>query len=451
MIKKLRLINFKSFKDVELDVGQLTLLLGTNASGKSNLRDAFRFLHGIGRGYAIADIIGGKYGEGGERVWGGIRGGPREIVFGDEKNFTLEVNLNIELDSKSRTTRYHITVDPGYNNLPGKIISEWLRFEDSISSDYIFWSENAFEDFGVLITLVYKPQNTDTKEGEKPSVLNAPSFGGDKNQIDDSFPKNSDYESINNFNSIPVITQIPESKNENISIHIKEILKEVISSIRSLRFLDLNLEVMRKPSLPGQNILSDQGANLSSVLLDICSNPQRKGILVSWLQALTPMDTSDFEFTYDQRGYVLVNLVESNGRKTSAYSASDGTLRFLAMLAALLGPETARCYFFEELDNGIHPTRLHLLLQLIEQHVAQGTTQVISTTHSPQLLRLVSPNTLASTSIIYRLPEHAYSQIKRLYDIPDIQRVLEQDDPARLLESGWFEDAIAFTSDESDT
>ena len=48
-------------------------------------------------------------------------------------------------------------------------------------------------------------------------------------------------------------------------------------------------------------------------------------------------------------------LQERSGKEISAQSASDGTLRFLAMLAALLGPEL---YFLEEIDNGIHPSRL---------------------------------------------------------------------------------------------
>ena len=56
-------------------------------------------------------------------------------------------------------------------------------------------------------------------------------------------------------------------------------------------------------------------------------------------------------------------LRETNGRETSAHSASVGTLRFLAMLAALLGPDPAGLYFFEEIDNGIHPSRLNLLIR----------------------------------------------------------------------------------------
>ena len=43
-----------------------------NASGKSNIRDAFLLLHGIGRGYTLAEIFGENY-VGGGRVWSGTR------------------------------------------------------------------------------------------------------------------------------------------------------------------------------------------------------------------------------------------------------------------------------------------------------------------------------------------------------------------------------------------
>ena len=72
MITSLRLIDFKNFADATLRMGPFTVIVGTNASGKSNLRDAFRILHGIGRGYNLADAVGGKYGTGGHVEWNQI-------------------------------------------------------------------------------------------------------------------------------------------------------------------------------------------------------------------------------------------------------------------------------------------------------------------------------------------------------------------------------------------
>ena len=80
MITSLRLKNFKNFADETLKLGPFTVIVGANASGKSNIRDAFRFLHGIGRGYTLAEAIGGKVGGGGYVEWEPIRGVPNEIV-----------------------------------------------------------------------------------------------------------------------------------------------------------------------------------------------------------------------------------------------------------------------------------------------------------------------------------------------------------------------------------
>jgi predicted ATPase len=145
-----------------------------------------------------------------------------------------------------------------------------------------------------------------------------------------------------------------------------------------------------------------------------------------------------------------VTLVEQGGEKTSAYSASDGTLRFLAVIAALLGPEHADLYFIEELENGIHPTRIDLLLQLIEQSVASEEVQVVATTHSPQLLRLLNEKTLESASVVYRHEGRPEAQITRVRDIPYADQVLERRDLGRLFESGWLEDSLSAAEAASD-
>ncbi len=211
-----------------------------------------------------------------------------------------------------------------------------------------------------------------------------------------------------------------------------------------MRFLDLAPDAMRIPSIPGQDILGDRGEYLSSVLQSICETEESKQAILEWIRELTPVDVVDFEFVPDQTGKILVTLVESGGQKTSAYSASDGTLRFLAMIAAMLGTKPAKFYFFEELENGIHPTRLHLLLQLIEQKVSEGKIQVVATSHSPQLLGFLSEKARKDAALVYRLPDQPDAKIRPILQIPEVERILKEQDLARLHSSGWLEDAVAF-------
>jgi predicted ATPase len=117
------------------------------------------------------------------------------------------------------------------------------------------------------------------------------------------------------------------------------------------------------------------------------------------------------------------------------------------MIAALIGPEPAKFYFFEEIENGIHPTRLHLLMQLIESKTIHGNIQVVASSHSPQLLAILGPSSLRYTSLVFRLENDTEARIKGILDIPNAKEVIGKQDIAKLLSTGWLEDAVAFTSD----
>jgi predicted ATPase len=247
----------------------------------------------------------------------------------------------------------------------------------------------------------------------------------------------------------PVLTQIVElARQQKVQGRVRQEIEDTLREFESMRFVDFVPDAMRRPSLPGQIVLSDQGENLSSVLEGICSDTRTKEVLRSWIQELTPMDVVDFEFVADPQGKILVYLVEKSGRRISAYSASDGTLRFLGILAAFLGPKPARFYFIEEIDNGIHPARLYLLMNLLESRTTGGELQVFMTTHSPQLLRLLKPPAMPYASLTYRVEGVAETRIKSLPDIPHLCEVLETSDIARLYEGGWMEQAMFFEEGE---
>lgn len=226
-------------------------------------------------------------------------------------------------------------------------------------------------------------------------------------------------------------------------------VEKVIGCLASMRFLDLSPNAMRQPSTPGQVVLGDRGENLSSVMQAIAADAQARAELVSWIEELTPLDVRDLEFVSDITGKVLLVLKEQD-RSTTAFSASDGTLRFLALLAALLGPKPAALQFFEEIDNGIHPNRIWLLLQLLEQQTREKGLQVITTTHSPQLLTMLSEEARKHVSIIARTEGNQASRILRLPDLPYIDEVLQQQSVGRLHEAGWFENVLELMDEDDD-
>ena len=384
-------------------------------SGKSNIRDAFRFLHGIGRGYTLAEIIGGKYGAGGQIEWAGIRGAMDEIIRFGQPSFSFEV--------KVEEITYTIEVGMDENRDGAfRVTAESLR----LPSNRIYSTQSGPGDLYFL-----RPGDGELLLHRKRSVS----------------PRD-----INNYVKVradqPGLTQFQDSK----SVPDKHRFNagRVTQVLGNMRFLDLDPNQLRQPAFPGQTVLGDSGENLPTVLREICADPQRKETLVEWIRELTPMDVHDFEFPTDPSGRVHLLFLEANGRKVSAYAASDGTLRFLAMLAALLGPNPARLYFFEEIDNGIHAARQWLLLDLIERQTAKNSIQVATTTHSPDLLTVMNDDTFKNTSVVCRLEDRDDAIIRPVAGLPRTGELRTSQGLGRLLSSGWMEDALAFTEGYDD-
>ena len=410
-ISSLRLVNFKNFADETLRMGPFTVIAGANASGKSNIRDAFRFLHGIGRGYTLAEILGGKYGAGGQSEWTGIRGAPDEIIRFGESSFTIQVQIlgifdyTIEIRKDSaqagtfRVAREELKVYrfTDYTSHPGE--------NDPVHAQN--------DDIHLLIRM--------GKTGEQRRLGHR--FAVRPNQ--------------------PALTQLEEHK--RVVGDFNSAAGIVRQAFADIRFLDLDPQKMRQPSFPGQTVLGDSGENLPTVLREICSDPKLENRLAEWIRELTPMDVQAFEFPTDSTtGWVQLVIRESNDRRVSAYGASDGTLRLLAMLAALLGNDTKNLFVLEEIDNGIHPSRIQLLIDLIEGQTG-GQCQVVTTTHSPDLLTLVNDDTFESASVVYRDENSSDGVIRPIAGLPKARELRASQGLGRLHSSGWMEDTLAFT------
>lgn len=216
-------------------------------------------------------------------------------------------------------------------------------------------------------------------------------------------------------------------------------------------FFNFNPDRMREPAFPGQTTLGESGEYLPTVLREICTDPKRRSVLTSWLRGLTPMDVENFEFPADPSGRIYLVIRETNGARVSASSAPEGTLRFLAMLAALLGDNPSYVYLFEEIENGLHASRLHLLIDLIEEVTSDGTKQVIATTHSPELLSLVRESTFESTSVVCRLEDANEAVIRPVAELPKARELRKTQGLGRLLAGGWMETVLAFTEGNDDS
>ena len=160
---------------------------------------------------------------------------------------------------------------------------------------------------------------------------------------------------------------------------------------------------------------------------ELCKDSLKKEQLLNIVKELPENGVEDIEFVETKIGDVIFALREKNLNSTELVDArqlSDGTLRCIAVLTAVLICEPGSIVMIEELDNGIHPARVY---KLIEQLIAIGKERnidIIITTHNATLLNSYKKDELVGVSVVYRDNDRGTSKIKSFIDIEDFPAML---------------------------
>jgi predicted ATPase len=170
---------------------------------------------------------------------------------------------------------------------------------------------------------------------------------------------------------------------------------DILNNISRWQFVNLNADLMGSPRpqtrTNSQISLNSDGSNIAEYLLSIYKlNKAAFDGIVETLQYILPY-ARDLQpiLTSELERNVYLQLTESNF-KIPGWLLSTGTLRILALLALLRHPEPAPLIVIEEIENGLDPRTIHLIVEEIRNVVEAGTSQVIITTHSPYLLDLLT-------------------------------------------------------------
>ena len=100
MLKQINLKNWKSFKEATLYIDPITILIGTNSSGKSNIIDALDFLSRIPEAKSLESALIG------DSHTPGIRGGLEWVVRKPETQFTLEAVISGEYKQEDEKVEF---------------------------------------------------------------------------------------------------------------------------------------------------------------------------------------------------------------------------------------------------------------------------------------------------------------------------------------------------------
>jgi predicted ATPase len=206
-------------------------------------------------------------------------------------------------------------------------------------------------------------------------------------------------------------------------------------------FLDMVPSSMRRYVPREMQEMGEGGEFLSAVLWRLCQDADVKQGLIDWLAELCAPELDDIGFSETDEGEVMLRLTEKDGSRVSARSLSDGTLRFLGELVALRTAPEGSVLMMEELGNGLHPRRMHLLVEYLETMTQRRNIQVIATTHSPLVLQALGERSRRDVVVLGRPPGAPGSIMRRLGDLPGFDTIVEQRGMDYLFTTGWLEQA----------
>jgi len=397
MLTSLRLRNFKSFADAQAPFGPLTLLVGANASGKSNVLDALRLLRGLGaENLQLEEVLAGAAG------WTGIRGGIHEAVRTGAEAFVLESSWRMAPDQLEQ---------------PAQSLDHLL--ECAVTPYPMIRRERLLEVGRQLPIFEAK-----SDEERRVSLLTDPTR---QEVVAEGFAEDRSWLSLLAF---------------QVLVKGAESVRGLFQALGGIRLLDVVPSAMRGYVPQKRRELGENGENLSAILWQLCQEPEQKRELVDWLSELCAPELADIEFSTTDESDVMLRLVEMGGGKVSARSLSDGTLRFLGELVALRTAPKGSIILLEELGRELHPSRVHLLVEYLESITEERGIQVIATTHSPLVLESLGPKARGDVVALGHVADQPGTVMKRVSDLARFEEVVERRGMAYLFTTNWLEQAL---------
>lgn len=384
-----------------MHLAPLTLFIGPNASGKSNALEAIRLLSWLAKGSRLDDIE--RSIQGADSL---VRGQPENLFLDKKKDF--EIGCQME------------GIEEEWSHLSLKI--------GLISDHLIITNESVSKDLDSLP--LYRIHGQPNVHTDEISVeYNNFKRGGKKPQI-----PCSNRQAI--FYQLETPGRFNKAHEESQRI-IPSVVKGIRMSLRNVVFLDPQPVKMRGYTHAKDYEMKEDGENLSSVLYSIWnSNATQKDELLEFVRTLPEQDITDIRFIETSRNDVMVQVVESFGNRIKEVDApilSDGTLRVLAVGAALLSAPEGALVIIEEIDNGVHPSRAESLVKQIKRISERRNLRVLLTSHNPALLDALPDDSLGDVLCCYRDPEKGDSRIVRLGDLDRFPELVAQGPLGQLM------------------
>ncbi|GAB3138283.1 AAA family ATPase [Microbispora hainanensis] len=345
---ELEVENFRSLRKVVLPLGPLNVLVGANGAGKTNILEVFRFL---------ADVIRTDL-----QPALDLRGGFDEVAFwgGDKPPTSIQIKLKANWTTHSSPNapdEYSLRIE----QRSGRSLSRRETFQFKRTQGR-----------GRRITI----------SGQKVNVVQ---IGKDRAE--------SPAHSIGIQRLSSGLSTLPRLTDDEGGTEVATVAQR----LASFRVFDVNVGSARMPSrFPhGMDALEDDAANMAAFLLTLRSRDEEafQRLEADAIEVLPQLTGIDFEFPSGPAREVIVILHERGlRRRTQLADASYGTIRLLGLLSLLYDPSPPALTCIEEIDHGLHPQALELLVERLRE--ASLRTQFLIATHSPALADRLHPHEL---------------------------------------------------------
>lgn len=394
MIEYLELKNWKSFVDSKVYIEQLTFMIGVNASGKSNVLDALGFLSQLSSGRSVSDCA------------HDVRGGEDWIIRNGGDSFTLSVKVHDD----ETVYDYYYSVTVAKRNGRFEVCREELSRNGRSAKIVLFATGDKPDDGQLLLS----GTTYTAKKGNR--------------------------RKIELFREKLGLAQLEHQK---LQKDVNDGVQFVAEKLRLIYTLNPMTQNMRGYSALSSELKRD-ASNIAGVIAGMKEN-DRKVLQNQIAKYVRPLPERDIKsvwsetvglFDKDAMLYCTEEWTDSKEMTLDARGMSDGTLRFIAIVTALLTLPKGTLLLIEEVDNGLHPSRADELVKALVEIGEQRGLDVLCTTHNPVLIDELGNGMIPNICYVTRSEENGASEVRLLEDRVDLARLLSGATVGSLMTKG---------------